>query len=213
MWRKFVLPVLLVSLAYTAGHAEVADSGANGFTVKITTSIRATPADVYKKLVHNIGDWWNSQHTFSGDAHNLSIEEKAMGCFCEKIPNGGGVRHMEMIYFEPGKILRMSGALGPFQGMGAAGTLTFTFTAAPDGTKLEATYSLTGYLPQGTNWAAATNGMLTDQITRLKNYVETGKPTKSVLEKLPAPSSSKRFAREQFWIWPNMRAMTSGRTG
>jgi len=186
MWRKFVVPLLLFSLALTVGHAEVADSGANGFTVKITSSIKAAPADVYKKLVSNIGEWWSPRHTFSGDAHNLSIEEKAMGCFCEKIPNGGGVRHMEVIYFDPGKTLRMSGALGPFQGMGAAGTLTFTFTAAPDGTKLEATYSLTGYLPQGTNWAVATNGMLNEQIMRLKNYIETGKPTVAVQTKLPA---------------------------
>jgi hypothetical protein len=185
MWRKFGLPVLLFSLTHVAGHAEVADSGANGFTVKITAGIHAAPADVYKKLLRNIGDWWNSQHTFSGDAHNLSIEEKAMGCFCEKIPNGGAVRHMEVIYFDPGKILRMSGAIGPFQGMGAAGTLTFTFSAAPDGTKLETAYSLTGYLPQGTNWAAAADGMLTEQITRLKNYIETGSPAAATGAKKP----------------------------
>src|ERR1700746_954874 len=126
--RKFVLLVLLFCLLQTLGLAEVADSGANGFTIKIVTSIHAAPADVYKKLVHNVGDWWNPQPTFSGDAHNLSIEERPMGCFCEKLPNGGGVRHMEVLYFHPGQILRMSGAIGPFQGMGAAGTLTFTLS-------------------------------------------------------------------------------------
>jgi hypothetical protein len=61
--------------------------------------------------------------------------------------------------------------------MGAAGALTFTFTPQDDGTKLEVTYALVGYSPQGmASWAAPANGMLTDQITRLKNYVETGKP-------------------------------------
>jgi hypothetical protein len=177
MSRKIAFVGLVCALASTVGMAEVADSGANGFTIKITASIHGAPADVYKKLVHNVGDWWNSQHTFSGDAHNLSIEERPMGCFCEKLPNGGGVRHMEVLYFVPGKTLRMSGALGPFQGMGAAGTLTFTLPPENDGTKLEATYTLVGYTPQGMNsWAAPADGMFTEQITRLKNYIETGSP-------------------------------------
>jgi hypothetical protein len=65
--------------------AEVGDSSAGGFTVKLTYSIQAAPDEVYRRLIH-IGDWWDSEHTFSGDAHNLTIEEKAGGCFCEKLP-------------------------------------------------------------------------------------------------------------------------------
>src|SRR5215467_4169167 len=126
MRKKFFLLVLLFCLAQMLGLAEVADSGANGFTIKIVTTIKAAPADVYKKLVHNVGDWWSPQHTFSGDAHNLAIEEKPMGCFCEKLPSGGGVRHMEVIFFAAGKTLRMSGVIGPYQEMGASGTITFT---------------------------------------------------------------------------------------
>jgi hypothetical protein len=80
--------------------------------VKITLSIHAAPADVYRSLIH-VGDWWNSQHTYSGSSRNLSIEEKPMGCFCEKLPTGGGVRHMEVVHVVPGKMLGMTGALGP----------------------------------------------------------------------------------------------------
>src|SRR5215510_16438950 len=187
MCRKIVLAIMTFALVPVAGISEVADSGANGFTVKIVTSIHASPADVYKKVVHNVGDWWNSQHTFSGDAHNLSIEEKPMGCFCEKLPNGGGVRHMEVIFFAAGKILRMAGVIGPYQEMGASGTITFTFTPDKDGTKLEVTYALVGYRPQGVNsWAAAYDRVLTEQVTRLKNYVETGSPAGPTEQKKPA---------------------------
>ena len=185
MCKKIVLAVMVFALVPVAGISEVADSGANGFTVKIVTSIHAAPEDVYKKLVHNVGDWWNSQHTFSGDAHNLSIEERPMGCFCEKLANGG-VRHMEVLYFAPGKMLRMSGALGPFQGMGATGTITFNFSPEQNGTKLEVIYALAAYLPQGPNWAAAADHMLSEQIGRLKSYVETGNPGPSAAEKKPA---------------------------
>lgn len=188
MRRRLSLLVLVFCLAQTLSVAEVADLGANGFTIKIVTSIHAAPADVYKKLIHNVGDWWNSQHTFSGDAHNLSIEERAMGCFCEKLPNGGAVRHMEVLYFQPGQVLRMSGAIGPFQGMGAAGALTFTLKPEAGGTNLEVTYALVGYQSQGmSSWAAPADGMLTEQVTRLKNYVETGNPAgPAQQQKLPA---------------------------
>lgn len=177
MKNKIVLAMSLCVLTCVLCLGEVADSNATGFTVKVTTSIHAAPADVYNKVVHNVGDWWSPIHTFSGDSHNLSIEEKAMGCFCEKLPNGGGVRHMEVVFFAPGKMLRMSGAMGPLQSMGVAGALTFTFTPENGGTKIEAVYALGGYFPKGTeSWTAPVNTMLTDQVTRLKNYVETGKP-------------------------------------
>ena len=187
MSRKIVLAIMLAALARVTALAEIADSGANGFTIKVVTTIKATPADVYKKLIHNVGDWWSSTHTFSGDAHNLSIEEKLMGCFCEKLANGGGVRHMEVLFFAPEKILRMSGAMGPLQSMGVAGTMTFTLTPDKDGTKLEVTYALAGYQPQGMNsWAAPYDRMLTEQVTRLKNFVETGNPAGPTEQKKPA---------------------------
>src|SRR3984885_8937606 len=119
--------------------ADVADSAANGFTVKIALTIQASPDDVYRKLVRNIGDWWDADHTFSGNSHNLTIEEKPAGCFCEKLPNGGGVRHMEVVYFAPGKQLVLSGALGPLQSMAVTGSMTIKLSPldADKTTKLE----------------------------------------------------------------------------
>jgi len=166
-----------VMLAGLPVRAEVTDSAANGFTVKITMVVHAAPAIVYNRLVHNVGDWWNSDHTFSGDAHNLSIEEKPMGCFCEKLANGGGVRHAEVLLVSPGKSLVMAGMLGPLQKFGAAGTLSFVVSTLNRDTRLDVIYAVGGYLPDGLNtWASPVNAMLTEQVTRLKNYVETGSP-------------------------------------
>jgi uncharacterized protein YndB with AHSA1/START domain len=173
---QIAVAALICALAQTA-VADVADSAAGGFTVKIVTQIQASPADVYNCLVHNVGDWWSLAHSFSHDAHNLSIEDRPQGCFCEKLAGGGGVRHMEVVFAAPGKMLRMSGGLGPLQGMAATGSLTFTFTPADGGTKLELTYSVLGYSAQGmTGLAAPVNAVWTELITRLKNYVETGNP-------------------------------------
>jgi uncharacterized protein YndB with AHSA1/START domain len=157
--------------------ADVADSAANGFTVKVAVTIQATPQEVYARLVHNVGDWWNPMHTFSGDAHNLSIDDKPAGCFCEKLPNGGGVKHLEVVYADPGKKLVMSGALGPLQSLAATGSMTIQLSAAGAATKLAVQYTVTGYLAAGmSTWAAPVDSVITEQFTRLKSVVETGKP-------------------------------------
>ncbi len=169
---KFALLIALL-LCPRRAHAEVADSSANGFTVKLSIPIAAPPAEVYSKLIHNVGDWWNPQHTFSGDAHNLSMEEKPMGCFCEKLPGGGGVRHLELVYFTPAKVLVFSGGLGPLQSQATTGSMTIQFAPADGGTKLAVSYAVVGYQPAGmATWAAPVNAMLTEQFTRLKSYVE-----------------------------------------
>jgi uncharacterized protein YndB with AHSA1/START domain len=163
-------------LSAAPGRAAVADSGGNGFTVKLELSIQAPPQEVYGRLVHNVGDWWNPMHTFSGDSHNLSIEDKAMGCFCEKLADGGSVKHLEVVNADPGKRLVLSGALGPLQSIAAGGSLTIQLAAAGGGTKLGVVYTVAGYLPAGMNtWAAPVDSVLTEQFTRLKSLVETGK--------------------------------------
>lgn len=175
--RKILTLIFVCMLTSLASPAEVADQAANGFTVKIATVIHARPEEVYNRLVHNVGDWWDSEHTYSNDSHNLSLDDKVMGCFCEKFPNGGAVRHAEVIMVMPNKMLVLSGALGPLQKFGATGTLTFALLPIHNDTRLELTYAVGGYLSGGINtWADPVDKVLSAQMGRLKNYVETGAP-------------------------------------
>ncbi len=158
-------------------RAAVTDSAAGGFTLKLTLPIQATPDQVYRALVRNVGDWWDSAHTLSGDAHNLSIEEKPMGCFCEKLPGAAGARHMEVVNFLPGKKLVMLGGLGPLQSLATTGSLTILLAPDENGTKMDVTYTVGGYLAGGLNTLAApVGGVVMQQFTRLKNYMEHGAP-------------------------------------
>ena len=168
---------VVIVLAAIPAMAEVVDSAANGFTVKTTLQVQAAPETVYQRLIQ-IGDWWNSAHTFSGNAKNLSIEEKAGGCLCEKLPNGGGARHMEVVRIDPGKTLVMTGGLGPLQSIAATGSMSIQLAPAEGGTKLQVTYAVTGYLAAGMNtWAAPVDGVLLEQFTRLKSLIEHGDPS------------------------------------
>ena len=71
--RSFAAVIILAPMI---SHAAVLDSSASGFTVSTTLEIAAQPDAVYQRIVHNVGDWWNPQHTFSGNSHNLPINKK-----------------------------------------------------------------------------------------------------------------------------------------
>lgn len=185
MKNCLALAVLVAALSSNA-LAEVRDSSATGFTVKTTLAIQATPQEVYRRLIA-IGDWWGSDHTYSGNSRNMSIEEKVGGCWCEKLSDGGALRHAEVIYYAPGKLLRMTGGLGPLQQMAVVGTMSIALAPANGGTKLDMTYAVAGYLPAGLNTLAApVDSVLSGGFARLKNFIETGNaesPQKSSMAK------------------------------
>ena len=137
--------------------------------------VAAVPAKVWSELV-TPAHWWNPQHSWSGMADNLTLEPRAGGCFCEKLADGGSVRHMEVMFAAPGKVLRLAGALGPLQTEALAGALSFDLAARDGGTQVTLTYKVGGYSSQPfTMWGPAVDGVLGEQLGRLKRQVETGK--------------------------------------
>lgn len=171
MRTVFLLAIGLLVASPSA--SDVVESVPAGFTVRVSVPIAASPDRTYRAVTDAIGAWWDKAHTFSGDARNLSLTAAPGGCFCEKLPGGGGVRHMTVVYADPGKLLRLSGGLGPLQDFAVVGTMTWKFTAAGDGTTVELTYRVGGYVTGGVaNLAAPVNTVLTEQVARLKQFVE-----------------------------------------
>ena len=76
---------------------------------------------------------------------------------------------------DPGKGLTLLGGLGPLQALGLDGALRLTLTPVAGGTRLGWTYVVTGYQPGGVEaLAGPVDGVLAEQITRLKAAVESG---------------------------------------
>ncbi|MEO8112737.1 MAG: SRPBCC domain-containing protein, partial [Phenylobacterium sp.] len=169
------IAVAAALVAAGAARAEVTDKSQAGFEITQQATIAAPPAKVYAAIL-TPGAWWDSQHSWSGDAKNLSIDLGA-GCFCEKLP-AGYVRHMTVVFADGAKTLRLFGGLGPMQFTGAAGHMSFTLKPAAGGTGLTLTYDVGGYAKGGLaeTWAAPVDGVLGEAVGRLKRYVETGKP-------------------------------------
>jgi uncharacterized protein YndB with AHSA1/START domain len=169
---------VLAALALATGaRAEVLDSQAWGFTVRETRLIAASPAKVWAALVRPAG-WWSSDHTFSHDAANLTLDATVGGAWLERMPSGGGVRHLTVVFVDPPTTLRLEGALGPMQALGAAGHLTFSLKARDGGTEVTATYDIGGHAagPGGLGaLSAVVDRVLGEQADRLKTYAETGR--------------------------------------
>ena len=154
--------------------AEVTDSAPLGFSVSETARIAAPSDKVYAALI-TPQHWWSGKHTFSGNAANLTFDTKAGGCWCETMPDGGSVEHMTVVFVSPGKVLRLRGAMGPFQEMATTTVMTWSLKPSGDGTDVVLVSSSGGYTKGGLqNLAPVVDRVFGEQINRLKTYIETG---------------------------------------
>jgi uncharacterized protein YndB with AHSA1/START domain len=173
--RALATLVSLVLLA-SAARAEVKEAGPDHLLIQDQRTVHVPPDKLYATLI-DVGHWWNSEHTYSGDASHLTIQAEAGGCFCERW-NNQSVAHGRVVWASPGHLLRLDTALGPMQSMAVQGVMTFTLKPAPEGTALQFEYRVNGSSASGLDKIApAANDMLMDQLQRLQGYAEKGKTT------------------------------------
>lgn len=175
---RWLIPLSMLAVPAPM-RAEVVEANASGFALKQTASISAPREKVYKALLR-IGSWWDSEHTYSGDAANLRLDARAGGCWCETLPHGGGVQHMTVVYVDPNKRIVLSGGLGPLQTSGLAGAMTWQLTPQGGATEFVLIYNVGGYAAGGFgDLAGGVDGVLRAQIDRLKRWIETGNAAQS----------------------------------
>lgn len=154
--REIILAAVVATALSSPAYAEVKATSDTGFNVVHITSVAATPDEIWKRLLAP-KDWWNKAHSWSGSSAGFYIDAQANGCFCElfqekgadgKLKTTGSVEHMRVIFAQPGKVLRMQGALGPLQSEAVIGTLTVAMEPAKDGktTKVSFSYVVGGYM-------------------------------------------------------------------
>ncbi|MFY7746183.1 MAG: SRPBCC family protein [Erythrobacter sp.] len=132
--------------------AEVTRSTDNSFVSRNEVVVTASPKEVWLALI-SPADWWQSEHTWSGEAKNLSLMPQAGGCFCETIPEvdepgrftlQGSVEHMRVVQAYPEAALRMVGSLGPLQSEPVTGVLTIVISKVSKGTRIVFEYNVGG---------------------------------------------------------------------
>lgn len=168
---------LLVALVPGLALGEVVGTAPNGFSLRNSASVAATPEEIWEAIV-DVAGYWHPDHTWAGDAGTMTIDARPGGCFCEAIP-GGSVEHLRVVYVDRPKVLRMEGGLGPLQAMGVSGSFTWTVTAADGGSVVELAYVVSGFFPEegsAAAIAAAVDGVQKQAVERLVRFAETGAP-------------------------------------
>ncbi|PQZ81346.1 MULTISPECIES: SRPBCC family protein [unclassified Brevundimonas] len=171
MSRRSIFAAALLALTAAPALAEVKSAAPGGFEVGGTVSIDASPARVWTVLTAPDA-WWSRDHRWFKDS-TLSLDLAPGGCWCERAADGRVSRHLETALVEPQSKLVLRGGLGPLQGQGASGGLTFTIKAVGESSTLTWSYIVGGYTPGGLEaWAAPVDGVLSAQIASLKTRAE-----------------------------------------
>lgn len=166
--------VLAVALAVAApARAEVLAAGPGGFHLGGRVPVAAPREAVWAALVEPDA-WWSAGHRWF-EGSRLTLDLAPGGCWCEQGADGQGAQHLTVGFVDPGRTLRLLGGLGPLQTGGLSGALTLELSDAEDGegTVLGWRYAVSGYVPNGAEaWAAPVDGVLTQQLARLKALAE-----------------------------------------
>ncbi len=173
-----ILAGIIAACVCAPALAEVKPTNATSFASSHIANVSAEPDALWKRILAP-KDWWNPDHSWSGSTAGFYIDAQAGGCFCElfqtkdnkgQLKTTGSVEHMRVIYAQPGKVLRMQGALGPLQSEAVLGTLTVAIEANAEGgsSKISFNYVVSGHtrFPPG-KIASAVDAVIAEQFARL----------------------------------------------
>ena len=164
---KALLAATLLLISSPA-FAELSYSGESGFTVTHSVDTGAETFFAYRTMTAHIDQWWSEAHTWSGNSANLYTKIERNGCFCERLPKGGHVEHLRLIYAAPGSELRFDGALGPLQAMPVTGRMIWKVEETETGSRISFTYHVIGLPGSGlSEIAPAVDAVIGEQLTNL----------------------------------------------
>lgn len=162
-----IVAYCLAALAAAPAAAELTAVSGTGFTSNFRTEVAAPPAGVWRAITQ-LPQWWSDEHTWSGKAGNMVLELHAGGCWCERWGDGQSVMHGQVLWVQPGRLLRLNAALGPLQELGVAGVFTLVTSAQDGKTFVRLTYRVSGAPEAGLDkLAPVVDKVLAEQFQRL----------------------------------------------
>ena len=160
--------MLVAMIAAAPAQAKVVSSSAHGFEISHGFDTGMTANEIYA-LFGQPSRWWSSDHTYSGDARRLKMTLQPGGCFCETLPNGGGIHHLRVTYVDPGKRVVLEGGLGPLLYEAVAGVMDAQIKPrAGGGSTITLNYRASGFAKGGADkLAPLVDSVLGSQMARM----------------------------------------------
>ncbi len=211
MKPTLILALVALGLA-RAAQADVSQSAPDHFALGFSATVAATPARTWAALAE-VQHWWSGEHTWSGDARNLSLKAEAGACFCERWKTGSS-EHGRVVMVLQDELLRLDAALGPLQEQALTGILSFHLSpGASDTTQLVVDYRVNGSSASGLDqFAAPVDQVLGMQIDRLLRFIDTGNPEPVAEAPAEAPPSKRNARAELIEEWAKQAAAEQAAT-
>ena len=168
MFRAFFGAIILFIAA--PGQAEVVSANAHGFEVRHTIQTVVPQAAAFEAF-GQVSQWWSKDHSYSGDPGNLSLSLDPGGCFCERLPDGGGIEHMKVAYVVPGERVVLTGSLGPLLYEATTGVMDVKVERIAGGSRVTMNYRAAGFANGGgEKMAPLVDQVLAEQMGRFRKY-------------------------------------------
>ncbi len=166
-------------LPWVATHraqAETSQVSASGFVSSYREEVKASTDEVWRAIVQ-LPRWWSSQHTWSNNAANLSLDAQAGGCWCERWGDGASAQHGQVLMVQPGRVIILQARLGPLLDKPVQAVLMLVTSVQDGKTMLRMNYQVAGGADAGLDkLATPVDQVLGLQFQRLKRLAETGQP-------------------------------------
>lgn len=170
---RILLLAILVATA-TPATAAVVSANANGFEVQESVTLVVPVAQAYQAF-SRLGSWWSDEHTYSGKAANMRLPLQAGACFCETLPQGGGVEHMRVAVVQPNERVVLTGSLGPVLYEAASGVMDVKFERIAGGSKVTMNYRAAGFAKGNADkLAPLVDQVLAEQLKRYRTFAAKG---------------------------------------
>jgi hypothetical protein len=121
----------LALLTASSAAAEVIARTADSFTLRYEMGAEIDPSDIPGSLV-DVGRWWDSAHTYSGDAANITVDLTPGGCWCEKLADGAQFEHARVVSIAADRIV-FDAPFGPLKGKATSAVLMVSWPPAAAG--------------------------------------------------------------------------------
>jgi uncharacterized protein YndB with AHSA1/START domain len=170
-----------IAMMATPAHAAVVSAGDHGFEVQNSVNLVVPQEQVFAAF-GQIGQWWDNQHTYSGDGKRMSLQMRPGGCFCEPLDGGGGIEHMRVTYIQPGERIVMTGSLGPLLYEATAGVMDVKVERIAGGSRITMNYRAAGFAKGGAAaMAPLVDQVLAEQLKRFRVFA-AGAPKPDMLK-------------------------------
>lgn len=174
MFRRLIFaPTLMLMLLAAPASAEVVQRSADSFTLHYSETAGVGRGDVLM-AIESVAAWWDSAHTYSGEAANLRLDLTPGGCLCEALADGTTFEHGRVTAFDDDQ-LTLDAPLGPLKGRATRADLTFSWSEPAWPTNGDETRVTLSFVIEGPGlgaFADAVDQVMQGQYDRLLHLID-----------------------------------------